>query len=439
MKKLSLLLLPALMLAVFDGQSYDLNNWRCAFTNYGTWGYISSRAGGFWHDTAYIYGAGIWVGRMNGNDTLVTIGYNPNSGRSEMFPTLTRDWRQGSGDPRDRIYKYPGDWPAPPDRFPMAPAVPRSDIEAWACCCDSAPAQHQTPGRPIGFDLYLTVFAFADSRYSDFFFLRYELVNSSGATMSSVCVGQAIDADVGNAADDMTGFIRDRLFQVGGDTIRVRNTGYCYSTDNVPSGAVAVMLLEAPAGLGLTAFKVFTLQDADPITDFEQYLALSGHNWSPPYEYDPYDSLDAAPADKRYLLATGPFDLEPDSLVTFVYAVIGTPFAPNDTSELAQRCQWAREAWDRVLSVSELRSRQFDRRLFVGPNPCCPAMPLQVRARPGERLAVRVYNAAGTLVTELAGNGSVTWSGLGSPQGVYVVRIEAGRQAQTHKILYLND
>jgi hypothetical protein len=60
------------------------------------------------------------------------------------------------------------------------------------------------------------------------------------------------------------------------------------------------------------------------------------------------------------LLATGPFDLAPDSVLTFSYAVIGSPFgdsgqAPSerDTSELALRCKWAREYFEQVTAVAE--------------------------------------------------------------------------------------
>lgn len=439
MKRLLLLLLPALAPAVFDVQTYDLNNWRSAFSNYGTWGYNNQQAAGFWRDSAYIYGAGIWIGRMNGNDTLVTVGYNPNSGRSEMFPTLTQYWREGSADPRDRIYKYPGDWPAPPDRFPMAPTTPLSDIEAWSCCCDSDPTKHTAPGRPIGFDLYQTVYAFTDSANLDFFILRYDIVNKSGSALSNVCVGMAIDADVGNAADDMCGLILDRLFQVGPDTIRVQNTGFCYSMDNNPSGAVAVKLLSAPSGLGMTAFKLFTLTESDPVNDFQQYLALSGYNWTPPYEYAPYDSIDPAPADKRYLLSTGPFDLQPDSNATFYYAVIGAPFEPNDTTGIAIRSRLADAAFERLLGIAEPGPAPAAGRFHVGPNPCSPSAPLQVRARAGEDLAVTVYDAAGLKVATVTGTGSVRWRGGNAPQGAYLVQVSSGRGTETHKVLYLKD
>jgi hypothetical protein len=353
---LPILMLPALALAIYDLRLDTLGNWGCYFTNYGTWGYGVSRAGGEWpvgSGDVYIYGAGLWVGAINGPDTLVTVGYNPNSGKSEMFPTLCANWREGSGNPEDRIYSYPGDWPPPQGRFPMAPDTARSPQELWACCCDSDPAQHAVPGRPLGLDVLLTVLAFpTDSIYNDMFFLHWELANPRTETLKAVYAGLVIDADVGNAADDRTGLILNRRFNVGGDTFTVRSTGFCWSQDNSPSGAVAARLLKGPRADTLSAFKVFILSN-DPKNDFSQYLALSGHDWDPPYPYNPFDSIDPVPEDKRFLLSTGPFDILPLSTDTLVFAVIGTPFDPDDTSELALRAEWARKRWDRLLSVAE--------------------------------------------------------------------------------------
>jgi hypothetical protein len=115
------------------------------------------------------------------------------------------------------------------------------------------------------------------------------------------------------------------------------------------------MLLSSPQSLGLTAFKKLTI-DVDPLTDAAQYLTLAGYDYRTGV-YSPYDSIDLAPADKRMLLATGPLDLAPDSVLTFWYAVIGSPFgdsgqAPSerDTSELAKRCKWARQYYDQRLA-----------------------------------------------------------------------------------------
>jgi hypothetical protein len=379
MRKLVLLVLlvPALALAISDMKWFDLNHWSTPFINDGRWGHDpqgSGVAGGSWPrplQNFYVFGAGPWIGaRIPGTspETLCTVMYNPNSGGTEGYPTLCQYWRSGHGDSLDRVYKYPGDWPPPQSRFPMAPQVPRSDMDMWCCFCDSNPANHISPGRPLGIDVYLTVSGYDDSLAEDFFYLKYELANSSGDTLKEIFFGMAFDPDLGDATDDMTGLILDHMYQVGEDTIRVRNTGFAYDYNNVelPSsswesgtpGAVAVMLLESPESLGLTAFKSVTI-DNDPVLDATQYLTLAGYDWRTGI-YNPYDSVDTSPGDKRMLLATGPFDIAPDSVLTFWYAVIGSPFgdsgqAPSerDTSELALRCKWAREYFEQVTGAAE--------------------------------------------------------------------------------------
>ena len=86
MRKLAVLalLMPALALAAYDTIPDTLGNWRCTFSNFGPWAYPSPYPGGYWNDSEYIYGAGLWVGAINGPDTLVTVGYNPNSAKSEI-------------------------------------------------------------------------------------------------------------------------------------------------------------------------------------------------------------------------------------------------------------------------------------------------------------------------------------------------------------------
>ena len=375
MKKLLLLalLVPALALAIYDMEWFNLNHWSAPFINDGRWGYDptsgSGVPGGSWPQplhNCYVFGAGTWLGAIVGSsppETLCTMFYNPNSGGSEGYPTLCRYWRDSSNS-LDRIYKYPGDWPPPASRFPMAPQVPRSDMDMWCCFCDSVPENHIPPGRPLGIDVYLAVYGFSDSLAQDFFFLKYELCNYSGDTIHDAYFGAVLDADIGDATDDMAGLILDHLFQVGQETIRVWDVAFAYDYDNIEApgptwesgtpGAIAVMLLSAPDSLGLTAFKQLT--DINPGTDPEQYLTLAGYNYRTG-AFEPYDSLpNPAPADLRMLPSTGPFDLAPDSTLTFWYAIIGSPFgdsgqAPSerDTSELALRCKWAREFWRRLF------------------------------------------------------------------------------------------
>jgi hypothetical protein len=379
-KKLFLLALfvPALALAISDMKWFDLSHWSASVLNDGRWGYDATQspgvAGGSWPSPVknfYVFGAGAWVGAIMDTtppETLCTAFYNPNSGSGEGYPALCSYWR-GGGDSLDRVYKHPGDWPPPAGKFPMAPQDPRSDMDLWCGFCDSNPANHISPGRPLGIDVFLTVFGYDDSLAQDFFFLKYELTNRSGNSIDDAYFGVVLDADIGDGTDDMTGLILDKLFHVGQDTFRIGNAGFACDNDNYenPSaswesgtpGAVAVMLLDSPDSLGLTAFKKFTI-DIDPVTDAEQYLTLAGYDWRTGV-YSPYDSSnDVAPGDKRMVLASGPFDIAPDSVLTFSYAVIGSPFGDSgqywldrDTTELALRCKWAREYFEQLTGVEE--------------------------------------------------------------------------------------
>ena len=224
------------------------------------------------------------------------------------------------------------------------------------------------PARPLGADVYLTAYGFTDSVACDLFILKYELANRSGSLLSQVYFGLSLDGDVGDGTDDMAGLILDKLFRNGSDTFRVRNAGYIYDYNNSENpgqswesgtpGAVAVRLLAAPHGLGLTALKKYTI-DTDPVMDVDQYLTLAGYDYRTG-EYHPFDSVDLSAADKRVLLSSGPFDLPADSTVVFYYAVVGAKYGepnqtpPNrDSTDLALRCWWAESVFQRVIGIEE--------------------------------------------------------------------------------------
>ncbi|MBN2464714.1 T9SS type A sorting domain-containing protein [candidate division WOR-3 bacterium] len=376
MKKLVLLalLVPALALAIYDMDTFDVNHWRTPVHNDGRWGFDVTgpgQAGGTWPQplhNCYVFGAGPWFGAIVDSalpETLCTHMYYQNSAGSEMSPTLCRYWRDGTEDSLDRIYRYPGDWPPPLSRFPMAPQVPRADMEMWCGFGDSLAENHVPPGRPLGIDVYQTVYGFSDSVAQDFFFLKYELANCSGDSLRQAYFGMMFDPDIGQHTDDMTGLIRDRLFQVGPDTIRVKDVGYAYDYDTIENpgstwesgtpGIVAVMVLSTPESLGLTAFKKSLCDVEDTWTDARQYMNLAGYDYETG-TYAPYDTVDTVPGDKVELFATGPYDIAPDSVLTFWYVVIASPC---DLSELARRCKDATDIYEeRLTGIEETPSAE---------------------------------------------------------------------------------
>jgi hypothetical protein len=167
-----------------------------------------------------------------------------------------------------------------------------------------------------------------------------------------------MDADIGDAADDMVGMMKETY--LGGDT--VRNVGYAGDNDNVEAtnwqtgtpGVVAMKFLEGPRDasgnlLGMTSFKKFTI-DIDPMLDGDQYKTMAGYDYRTGIR-SPYDSIDITPADKRFIECTGPFDLAPGNVTTIIIGVMaapygnaGEPWASRDTTDLQALAKLAANA-----------------------------------------------------------------------------------------------
>jgi hypothetical protein len=300
--------------------------------------------------------------------------------------------------------------------------VPNGDVEIWSACCDSSPDQHQSPGRPIGFDLCTTVLADTTAADSDFFFLRCAISNPTEDTFVGLHVGICCDPDIGTATDDRAGLILDKIFGTAPDTFRVRNTGFAWSQNPTPPGAVAIRYLSGPLGDTITAFKLFPLAN-DPITDTAQYMALAGYDWMTG-EYLPFDSLDAMPDDKRFLIAAGPFTLLPQDTAVCWFAVIGADFTLGDTSALAATADAAFRSWQRMTGVAEPALTGSTSSLSVYPRVLRPRMTVRIGAA-GE--PVGIYDVRGVLVRHLPGSPAAAWDGTDTrgrivPAGAYIVR-----------------
>jgi hypothetical protein len=355
---------------IWDVKWIDINQWRVPFYNDGRYGIRSTSAGdvagGSWpypYNNYYIFGAGPWVGAIKGADTLVTVGYNPNTGRGEFFPTSAQYWEEGSGNGNDRIYKFPSDWPPPQSRFgtdtTLVPQRTFSLQDMWGVYCDLSPDYHTSPGRPLGIEVFQTIYAWNYPTNQDIFFMVYKIRNANATdTIKRMYLGACMDADIGDAADDMVGMMKETF--LGGDT--VRNVGYAGDNDNVEAtnwqtgtpGVVAMKFLEGPRDasgnlLGMTSFKKFTI-DIDPMLDGDQYKTMAGYDYRTGIR-SPYDSIDITPADKRFIECTGPFDLAPGALTTIIVGVMAAPYgnasepwASRDTSDLQALAKLASNA-----------------------------------------------------------------------------------------------
>lgn len=461
MRKLAVfLLVPGLALAIYSGDSLSINHWHLPIYNNGELGIDLTKPnfpGGYWPSPLhnyYIFGSGVWIGCIQGNETLVSYSYDPNSGGTEFGPTLCRYWREGYNDSADRVYNSLTVWPPPLARFPMAPQTVLSNQDLWCCCGDSDPSLHFDSVPPLGIDLAFTTYAWDDSASSDFFLLKCEVLNSNDYGISNAYIGFVMDFDIGGGSDDMIGFLRDRSFTLGGDTMRVRNTGFAYDYANSESvgpkwqggtpGMVAVSFLNPPGDTtSLSAFKLWTI-DNDPVTAAARYLTLRGYDYGTG-QYAPFDTVDVTPGDKRFLEAVGPVQLPAQSSRTLWFAVIGSPFGDSnehgpkhDTSGLVTRYSTVQDRFAQVLGIEEqepARTGTFS----VQPTVFSPSSPLSIILAGNREAVVTAYDMNGRIVRRLAGQGRITWNGSGAdgrilPAGIYFLRA-SGSEATTFKVV----
>jgi len=361
-----------------DKQFLTINRWRCPFYNEGRYGYdeATGEGGGFWPyplRNQYIFGAGPWVGAITPqNETLVTNGYNPNTARGEFHPAPA--FEPGTGNAMDRIYVSPHDWPPPQSRYgydtTLVPQKSFSLQDMWCVYSDLQQDWHVVPGKPLGIEVYQTIYAWNYPTNQDIFFITYKVKNVSGDTIRQMILGACMDPDIGESGyhvleeGDMVGLIKEAF--IGGDTIR--DVVYVGDYNNIETtnwqsgtpGVVAYKFLEGARDpqtgepLGMTAAKKFTI-DIDPPTDVAQYLTLAGYDYRTGI-YSPYDSIDEQPMDKRFVTCTGPFNLAPDSVATILVACLAAPYGAagqlwhdrdtNDLKPLAKLAVMAQFIYD---------------------------------------------------------------------------------------------
>ena len=327
--------------------------------------------------TSVIFASGIWVGAVVvdslGNlDTLVSI-----AEYADDFypgPMIGNTFDPGSEtDPADRVYKlYSDSLASNPNQdyldWPVADGAPvdslgnpdmLGDQMLWAVYNDANPAPHTNDASStvgLGVEIRQTTFAFArEGALANIVFVKYQIFNKGGKTLTDMFVSLWADPDLGNAGDDF----------VGSDT--ALSLGYCYNDG--PDSDYG----DAPPAVGYDFFQgplVFTGDNADtavmwnftkfpgyqnlPMTSFNKYInGTDPQNLTWTYQYmngldastggtpliDPTNGdtvkffglgdpvagtgwIDNTSSDRRYMLTTGPFDFAPGDSTEIVAAII---------------------------------------------------------------------------------------------------------------------
>lgn len=266
---------------VYDFQANKVSNLTFYVTNYGIFGLniLRNEGGGYWprgSRNQYIFGGGVWFGAMkyrseedkeNGEPMgkLVSVTYNPNSGKSWMVPGriydkdgnytpnidnndmysyksyISLEYNSGDGTPITdveaeknwpiwdtsdedtlKIDRYLGDFIQNPEfrktsEYPDGPAfISGEDIFSTYKDTDlsryeGGSAFRANQGYPLmlQFEEYIYSWGFGD--YKDFIFLRYDIMNESTDTLYNCWLAPVMDVDLARAPNTHAGASNDRV------------------------------------------------------------------------------------------------------------------------------------------------------------------------------------------------------------------------------------
>ncbi|KPK73751.1 hypothetical protein AMJ87_00615, partial [candidate division WOR_3 bacterium SM23_60] len=198
---------------------------------------------------------------------------------------------------------------------------------------------------------------------------------------------------------------------------------------------------------GMTALKQFTL-GVEPQFDAARYMTLAGYDFQTGI-YEPFDTVATVPDDQRFLMSSGPFDLDPDSMVTIVFAVFfadwygicqtpDTALVPIDeTVQLYYDMYWY--LYTGIEENSEFRISDFEMR--VTPNPVTGRGVISYSVPKTTYVSLKLYNVAGQLARNLleehvaAGYHTLNLVTQGLPHGMYFLVLETPGESKSQPLI----
>ncbi|HXG39290.1 MAG TPA: T9SS type A sorting domain-containing protein [Bacteroidota bacterium] len=311
-----------------------------------------------------IFASGIWIGATVGGSVRTAVA----SYSSEFSPgPVVGGAAADPNDVRYRVYKInAGDnaetnrdyaeWPADlgaPVNVDGSPKI-IGDQTLFSVYNDLDPARHYLGSSPLGVEVQQTTFGFNQSgARENTVFLRFKIVNKSSALWKDTYIGVWSDPDLGDYRDDLVGIDTSRTLGF------VYNGGMTDGIYGTPPPAAGYDILKgAFFGKPIQAFAFWSASGVFPNIDprnaqqaynFLQGIRLDGSSYVDPttgnptlfpVNGDPVTGsgwIDSQPADRRFLLSTGPFDLEPGQSKEFIAAIILAQGADNINSVTALR------------------------------------------------------------------------------------------------------
>ncbi|MBK9247262.1 MAG: T9SS type A sorting domain-containing protein [Ignavibacteria bacterium] len=489
----------------YDLQENSRGNIAFKGTNYGIFGLDTknSMGGGYWKRGSanqYIYGGGMWFGtQKNVNNKpgqkLVLISYNPNSGASWMAPSV----HPSIDNPRDSLkyahlyystdfdingdannvadtigsYKWPilkkanqsnfGEFIADPalrissndkPHFVSAEDVICVYNDAELTRYEGGISTRRAQGYPLGISIVQRTYFFDKAPLQDVLILRYEITHTGSDTLSHCWFAPEFDFDIGPGGQNSSG--NDKLKYYGSDSTLGLVVGWSLGTNvdkNKGLGYFGATLLETPKvdasgnlssqgrELGLKTHRNWVL-DNDPKDNGDRYDFMSSGQIDEEIE----------PGDKRLLMATGPFTMQPGETAVISFAIMFAATASGgdatgsnaDVAKLVQLCRDTKAAYSNFAKGGDFTAVHEDIQADVHslyPNPTTGVTTVEYAVNSPSMVTVEVFDMLSNRVAVLEnasrapGTYRTSFDTQSLPAGVYYFRIDIGGVITLKKLI----
>lgn len=449
-----------------------------------------------------LYAAGLWIGAVDSatGETRVVLSeysseYVPGPMVNGSYLPDRYDFRvykiyrdSLAGNPNGDFINWPKDQGAPYDI--IGDPIMLGDQMLWSIFNDANPSAHNNNSgytTPLGLEIRQTTYAYyRQGSLGNTVFLRWRIFNKGDNTLKDCYFSIWADPDLGGAADDL----------VGCDTIRA--LGFAYNGDNVdsqyanmPIPCLGIDLLQSPMiatgnpddygymwgkiwpgykNPGMTSFnKYINGTDPDDFTESFNYMRGLTRNGDP-YVYDGdtlafvcsgnpvagIGDLDFNPADRRFMMTSGPYDFRPGDSTEIIAALVMGQGSNrlNSITEMKYADDYVEslyyDGFDDPTDADDNRPAMPNEFSLAQnhPNPFNPSTNIDFTLPRAGRVRIDVFDILGRQTALIlddnlsAGRHSIVWDGKDADgetvaSGIYFYRLRAGDQVETRKMLLL--
>ncbi len=320
---------------------------------------------------------------------------------------------------------------------------------------EDSPDELKQRGHPLRMQYEQAVYSWGSGPLQDVIMVRYKVSNTSSDILENCWLAPVFDIDHTTRDIGRDGSDNDRVRYYYEDpllNLALSWTEGFQGESGKGFGYMGISILESPAvdatgrlrgdkqeydrseQLGLAAFRNWQIQN-DPTDDSERYQFMAAAQM---------DS-DFGAGDKRMLLSSGPFDLQPGESASLVYALVfadaatdeGKTTVPtgskDDLLNLVNLVRTVQDYYDaRLTGVAMQRAMLPSLQLELRPNPASDAATLHIGNSPGGFAHITLVDVLGRIVQRMtpspldAGNSVLPLTLDGLAPGMYQLRVQLG-------------